>query len=192
MNDELANLENSWINFFNTRDSKDSFCRRSKDLEVSHLRLFRAIFAYGRHPDQLNQFLEKLPSKCGSYGANCSALSNSAVINKPLRDMKELKGGPPSQQEQLFTVGKGRPEPVSEAALMTPPDAPLKRQFKNYIRGTFYNKLGSRHQCVGPSDDPTMCRMPKVEFSQTGQINMQKATWHRIMCDVPNMMQNSP
>ena len=69
---------------------------------VSHLRLFRAIFAHDRRPDQLNQFLGKLSSNCGRFWANCSALSK----------MYRLQGVAPFHER-----GKGRTTVTTRAAI---------------------------------------------------------------------------
>ena len=56
------------------------------------------------------------------------------------------------------------------------------------------HKIGAQFApfCVGPANDSNLLRMPKVVYNTGGDINRQKATWHKVVHEAPNTIINSP
>ncbi|MCJ1456852.1 hypothetical protein MMC28_007218 [Mycoblastus sanguinarius] len=74
---------------------------------------------------------------------------------------------------------------------MTPPTDELKDKITDILK-SLYDQLHETHFCVGPADDPNLLRMPKVGYNTGGDINRQKATWHKVVHEAANTIINSP
>ncbi len=74
---------------------------------------------------------------------------------------------------------------------MTPPTADIKARILQALT-PLYDNLHQSHFYVGEANDSNLLRMPKIEYNTDGSINERKATWHRIVNQMPDTIVNSP